>query len=168
MSWGVKITSWWAALSERERVIVSCGSVIAIFLFFYFMLWSPLSAAVDAAKAELAENSQELTVVNAIASRILAFRQAGVVPHVDRSVSVMALLERALAEDQLAKYIRQVQQPQKGQVQVMLQSVPFDHFISCLQRLERRAGVSVKKLTAKKTSRLGVVDVQFTLMRSEV
>ncbi len=161
----MKLQSWWETLANREKLIVAIGGVLGIFLILYFLIWSPLSEAVTNNQEQIAENTQTLAWLQHATSRIQSLRRAGVVPHTPAHTSVMALVERALASNQLAKYIRQVQQPEQTQVKISLKAVPFDQFINCLQRLENQSDVVVQQFQASKAKKPGLVDLQVTLKK---
>lgn len=158
------IKNWFLQLQKREQYSVGAGAVVAIILLLYGLIWSPLSAMVERSKLAIQTNQQLLQFMQHVQPKILALRSQQ--PKKITTINdIMLEVEHALAMADLAKYLKNVQQPTTDSVTIQLQAVPFDAIISWLQQFVSSYSVKVIEFQAKSNGIFGTVDVQFTLQK---
>lgn len=59
------LVSKFKALTEREQILVMISAVVVVIGLFYFLIWSPLNAALHQQK-QLLDNQQSLLVLSLI------------------------------------------------------------------------------------------------------
>ncbi len=159
------LKDWWHQREQREQIILGIGAFIVLFLIVYFAIWSPLETAATNAQQEAQQHVTLLSFIKHAKNEISALQAAGFVSDEERGAPVLVVVEQGLGNAKLSKYIKQVQQPQKGQVKLMLQNVPFDHFMDWLQTAWLQHAISVSAMAVIQTSTPGVVNLTVTLSR---
>ena len=151
-------------LSLREKIVLTFGSCLVLVAAVYFWVWSPLSSSVEEIKSQIA-SQQELYVWLSRAKQRLQ-QYSDVRPAAAQAVgNIMVATERSLAEVDLAKFLKQVWQPEENQVTIVLQNVAFDKLVTWLQQLTQQYQINIMQLQVKRTSDLGIVNAQVTLVK---
>ncbi len=151
-------------LSKREKIVVGCGSILLLCITAYAWIWSPLASRVEVYKNEIAHDQALLTWLMKANRQVKAYNAQNI--QQPQTVSnIMTVVERSLATAELAKYLKQVSEPEQNQVSIELQNVPFDQFIGWLQQFTRHYQVKIIQCEAKQSDDSGLVQVQFTLAK---
>lgn len=160
----MNMREWWDGLLERERRIVSVGSVIVAVLLVYALIWSPLSDSVLDRKTQIVSQKQLLVFLRHASEKIVSLRASGVVISADgANNNLLGVVEQTLASQQLSSYLKQIQQADQNQIELMFKGVPFDKFMQWLQVLIVKHDLHVARLTATRLGTIGTVDVQLSL-----
>lgn len=157
-----KIVANFFRLSQRERYIVIIGGVLALFLLFYTLVWSPLNHHLAFQREQVFQQRALLAWVNRMEGGLLNSRLENQIVR-QQVNNVMVAVEHALAKQHLAIYLRSVKEPEAHQVELKLQEIPFDKFITWLQTLLRTYHLQVLHLQVSKTRQLGLVNVRLVL-----
>lgn len=155
------IKSWWEQLSERDQRILKIGAPIVIVLLFYVLVWSPLSTAIEDRKQTIASTQSLLLFMQR--SWLSISRYATVPKSVQATGDILSVVEAALSQQNMTRYLKSVNEPSPGELLLSFKSVPFDQLIKQLQQLLENDGIHVKKLNASKQSKSGIVDARVLL-----
>lgn len=152
----------WQQRSPRERRLISLGGLVVGILIFYLLIWSPLESAVTQ-QHQLQQTTQQLYAWMQEKSVLIARLKQATGGVRGRPTSLLLVTERSLAQAKLASYIKKVEQPDQTSLALQLDAIPFDGFISWLQRLDSQYAISIKSVKVKRTAVTGVVDIELTL-----
>jgi general secretion pathway protein M len=159
------IRAWWESLQDRERQMVAIASAVVGVLLIYALIWSPLSDAVADRKTQVDSQHQLLIYLQHASAKIARLKASGI--SVDATVDntgLLALVEQTLGSQQLNSYLKQVQQPQKNQIALTFEKVPFDKLMQWLQTLSTTHGIRVQNLSANRLAVVGTADVKMVLV----
>lgn len=151
-------------LSERDRLIVLYGGIVAALLLFYFIIWSPLNAKND-----------ELVDSNAQTRDLIDWMQKAKVQLVHlheqsknksaTNTSLLSAIEQSVKRNRLDAAAGDIKQLEKNRVQVSFAEVDY---LAVMRWIEDVQGVSLSKIdkvTIQKTGKPGMVHVEITLER---
>ena len=151
-------------LSERDRLIILYGGIIAALLLFYFIIWSPLNAKND-----------ELVDSNAQTRDLIDWMQKAKVQLVHlheqsknktaTNTSLLSAIEQSVKRNRLDAAAGDIKQLEKNRVQVSFAEVDY---LAVMRWIEDVQGVSLSKIdkvTIQKTGKPGMVHVEITLER---
>jgi len=159
------MSKWWQSLSDRERVILGIGGILAILLLSYTFLWSPLSTRVSALQSYTHSQQQALQWMRVAERRIEQLKSEGFSAIRTNDRSILVRTEKTLTQHKLSRYLQKVQQPKSNQLVLQLDKAPFDDLIQWLQLMTRQGGVVIQKFTADKTKPLGTVNAVIMLQQ---
>lgn len=155
-----QLRNYLSSLSMRERWVLFSGGAIAIILLFYALCWHPLTIRIEDLQQRLQEKGSRLNWLTGVRDHL---------NHLPKSTTkelvsdVMAVTERSLSEAGLAGYLREVSQPESGQLQVVFADIPFDTFIDWLQDFDQQYAVKFLKFKIKSGADSGMVSARMTL-----
>ena len=153
-------------LQDRERRLLSIGSVILALLFIYGFIWSPLSTSVSNYKITLQSQRQLLQYLQRASTKIQQLNASGIHIASTHSADLLMLAEETLSQQTLSPFLKQVAQPQPNQITLTFENVPFDKLMQWLQTLAMKQGVQVSQLSATKSSVVGAANVTMVLSLS--
>jgi general secretion pathway protein M len=162
----VNFKSWWENLADRERQIASVGAMFVGILVMYALIWSPLSDVVADRKMQVTTHRQVLQYLQHASQTIAQLKAQGVVVDAQGNIDLLSLVEQTLSQQGLSTYLKQVQQPQQKQVNLIFENVPFDKLMQWLQMMMQH-GVDVQHFSATKLPAAGTAAVNMTLVSTE-
>ncbi len=149
------IASWWATISTREQRLLIGGTLLIIVAGVYWGLFQPLSDRADKAQVKIDTEKQLLNWVMDKADEIVSLRgNSGVVV----SSQPMNQLVSTSAKRYKIELIRM--QPRDDMLQVWIKPVTFNQFISWLDFLKTKQGISVEFMDISKAETKGMVDIK--------
>lgn len=157
------IKNWWENLLDRERQVLVVGGILCGVLVVYAALWSPLSSAVQDRKMEVIAQRQLLHYLQKTSATIRQLKAEGIHVNASDTVNLLSLTEQSLSQQALSVYLKQVQQPEKNQVALTFEKIPFDKLMQWLQVLETSQGIRVSQMTATRLSIIGTANVTLVL-----
>lgn len=153
-------------LSERDRLIILYGGVIAALLLFYFIIWTPLNVK----NAELADN-------NAQTRELIDWMQKAKVQLVhlheqsknkaSANVSLLSAIEQSVKRNRLDAAAGDIKQLEKNRVQVSFAEVDYRAVMRWIEDVQGASQSKIDKVSIQKTAKPGMVHVEITLERSE-
>lgn len=160
------IKSWWENLAEREKkMVLVAGIFLAIFIFYTF-LWSPLSSSVSQLKFHVNENRALLRYLEKASVKIDRYQSEGVTATVNPSTqNILLAVEETLSRHQLSSYLKQVQQPQKNQIQLVFNNVPLDQWMGWLQECLSTQEMVIVSMQVTRSATPGGAVISLVLMR---
>lgn len=149
------IASWWSTISTREQRLLIGGTLLIIVAGVYWGLVQPLSDRADKAQVKINTEKQLLNWVMDKADEIVSLRgNSGVVV----SSQPMNQLVSTSAKRYKIELIRM--QPRDDMLQVWIKPVTFNQFISWLDFLKTKQGISVEFMDISKAETKGMVDIK--------
>nr|WP_136251167.1 type II secretion system protein M [Ningiella ruwaisensis] len=142
------------ALSERERILSIIAGVVSIIVLFYFLLWSPLNQAIETQSQSLKADKQLMAWVQEQASRAQLLRRSGQVNQFNGSLTQLVNQTTRAANISVSRL-----QPQDDELQVWIDSVPFNTLMQWLDTLEKQ-GVIIIQSDFSETNEDGFVQVR--------
>lgn len=149
-----ELKKWFSSISEREQKLVIAASIIAVIGLFYFLVWSPLHNAVDSQRAALISEKQTLVWAKEQASRAQVLRQSS-----SRAAFSGSLTQLINQTTRSANIPVSRMQPQGEELQVWIDSVPFNNLVAWLETLEKR-GVKIIQSDLSEVDQQGFVQVR--------
>jgi general secretion pathway protein M len=147
-----------AALSARERRLVTAGGVLAVILFVVGIL-IPLDRSVAHAQQRLAKKHADLAWMQSVAPELAAAAP----PPAATGESLLVIIDRSARESGLAGALSGSEPGGPGSLSVRLEKAPFDTLIAWLARLALQNGVSVDSATIEKAGAPGTVNAAIVL-----
>ena len=162
-----KVKDWFAGLNERERIIVSAGSVLVLLTAIYMLALGPFYSAV-AERAERVERKEaDLAWMRSVASEVQvlgAGRPVGVAGPSDESLVV--LVDRTAREAGLGTALTgQTPNGQTG-IRVRMEGAAFDIVMTWLGNLQLNQAISVESAQFDRTATPGQVNASIVLNRA--
>ena len=146
------------ALTERERkMLLGAGIVIVIYVYVAWMLW-PLQTWVQ----NLQHSLQDKQTVLQLMHRAQSLLHKKSVERLSAD-TVLSVFSTALAEAYYPPSSYQLQQTQRGDVQLTFVSTSYEGFIKWLWGLNQRYAFSIMQCTIKQTPKPGMVEVTVVL-----
>lgn len=158
-----QLKSWLFTLSDRERYFLMAGSVVVSILFFYVVLWCPLSNSVADNKKQFRLQKQRLIYLQTALQNIQMRKAAGIQITDTSSFDLLALVEQTITQEQLSAFVKQVQQPQPKEMLVTFEQVSFQRLMRWLQVLATTYGVCIKRFSAERLPISGTVNATVVL-----
>lgn len=155
----------WQSMSEREKNMVSIGSIAIILGILYFFIWSPVSDKISQTKQVVSYQQETLQWMQTANQAIQQLRQSSTRPQQVSDESFLSVTAQTLANTQLSEFTSQVRETQNNKVRVSFANVPFDKLMDWLKLIWNRYNISVNQiaLTPKNT---GFVEVNLVLQKS--
>ena len=148
------LKQWFYTLQTRERVLVVTAAVITAILIFYMLIWSPLNNAVQENQKALNNEQELVTWLQEQSVRARLLNDSGNVQRFNGSLT--QLVNQTTRGTNIA--ISRLQ-PIGENLQVTIDSVPFNDLLAWLDTLENR-GVTILQSDIVDTDESGVVQVR--------
>lgn len=157
-----ELKAWYTSLQQRERVaLVVCATFVALTLVYTAVL-HPFLSSKHALQADVERQQALLTWMRPAAAQIQSLRgqQPSTLP---ANQSLLAVVDKSASDAGFGSALKQVQTNSDGSVQVQMQAAGFDDLMRWLGTLNRQYGISVKELTAQRSTGPGDVDASLSL-----
>ena len=154
----------WENLQERERRAVIWGGMLVGIVFFYGVLWSPLSDAVFDRKEQLQSQINLLHFLRQASKRVDELKSSGIQINAVSQENVLSVVEQTVSQQKLSVFLKQVSQPQDNQVMLTFEKVPLDKLMGWVQLVSLTQGIRVLSLSALRTPEAGTADVKMVLL----
>lgn len=154
MSVGASLSMRWAALSQRERVLLALGTVVLGMALLFLGVWKPLATL----------KADDLARIARTEKMLLAFSQMpdGAVPSGDAR-PIAAIIAQTAAAQGLT--ILRLETPRPDAATVSLQDVPFKTLILWIDGLGRDSGLTVASALIRQADNPGLVTADLSLQR---
>lgn len=155
---------WFLALSARERIIVGAGSIVGLTILLYLLLWKPLVNAHHGREQQLLDARALAQRLENVGADLQRARASGT-GQVDRSGSLIAVVDQASKSGTLGKAPTRLQPEGDTEVRIWLDAVSFDALIRWTAELETRYGIQVQTADIEKQGAPGSVNARLSLVR---
>ncbi|MGY4106563.1 GspM family type II secretion system protein ExeM [Aeromonas encheleia] len=152
-----KLQGWWRGISTREQRLVAVGGGIFLIGLCYWLIWQPVANRIAERERQVINQQQTLAWLKEKGQEVLAM-QAGSGRQIDTSGTLDGVVNRT-AFNQKIKIARL--QPQGQELQVWIDTVPFDDLLLWLATLSDQHGVQVQVIeVARENLAPGLVKVR--------
>lgn len=158
----LKIKERWMSLSLREKRTVAAGIAAAIIFLCYLLIWSPVANKVEALRTQIQQDGKLLSWMQSANNRIKSLQQS-MQPSTTSAKSILSIIQNEIKSSDFAKNLTTLRQVDAHSVQLNLQNVPFDNFITWLMQLSKNRGLQVTQMAVTPTSTQGIVVVEVIL-----
>lgn len=158
----LKWKEWWATLAERERRILTAGSVIVVLALFYVVIWAPYLNRVEDLRQAVQKEQKTLRWMEA-ADKEIKKLQRDMTPRAEvlSPVELLSYLQKQLGESGLD--VSQLKQASNDSVQMQFQKVDFDLLIGFLVKVAKEQSVTITQMSAIADASPGVVNADIVL-----
>lgn len=151
--------SYWAGLSERDRLVLSVGIVVVALYLLYMLIYAPLTNAVETRRKIWLEKQETLAWMK---------RQQGSKPSTKQANGpLLSLFSSALKRASFAQFPYQLQQRGAEGIELSFDNVPYVDFLTWLRKLNRDNQMNIRDLSVIHTSVAGVVKVNLVVDKQE-
>jgi type II secretory pathway component PulM len=151
------VRRWFAALSERERLIVTVGAAVVPVLLVVGALM--LDRSVSQAHERLVKKRTDLAWSQSVASELATSPQ----PPSAAGESLLVIVDRSARESGLAGALAGSEPAGPGRLSLRLQKAPFDALIGWLARLAQQNGIRVDSANIDSAGAPGLVNAAIVL-----
>lgn len=152
-----KLQGWWRGISAREQRLVAVGGSCLLIGLFYWVVWQPIANRIAERERQVLSQQQTLAWLKEKGEEVLAM-QGGQGRQLDTSGTLEGVVNRT-AFNQKIKIARL--QPQGQELQVWIDTVPFDDLLIWLASLADQHGVQVQVIeVARENLAPGLVKVR--------
>ena len=149
------LTTRWAALTDRERMLLSIGTVVLLAAALFWGVYQPLQASRAADIARLARLDRTLAA--------LATMPVTAGPVSDSRPIANIVTETAATQ---GLTILRLDTPKPDLATVTLQDAPFETVLLWIDALNRDAGVSIASATLRRVDDVGTVSADMVLAKA--
>ena len=157
-----QLYSRWRALQPRERVALASGSLLALLMLGYALLWVPMQRDVARLSVLVPKEHVQLLTMRAQAQEIARLR--ALAPASTNAGNLLTTLERSALEHQLRQYITRMEPDPSNGVRVSLDAVAFDALLRWLADLQRDASVQAHNVSITAQAQPGMVNARLLLL----
>lgn len=152
-----KLQGWWHSISTREQRLVAVGGSILLIGLCYWLIWQPMANRIAERERQVQNQQQTLAWLKEKGQEVLAL-QASSGRQIDTSGTLDGVVNRT-AFNQKIKIARL--QPQGQELQVWIDTVPFDDLLLWLATLSDQYGVQIQIIeVARENLAPGLVKVR--------
>ncbi len=158
-----RMFSLWRTLEPRERLVITAGSIIAVAMLVYTLLWMPLQRDLTRLRVSVPKERSQLAQMQVQARQVARLRTG--VGATAPSDNLLTTLERSAVERGLRRNITRMEPDGSAAVRLALDDVSFNTLLQWLADLQRQAGVRTENATITAQSAPGIVDARLLLRR---
>lgn len=151
--------AWWNSLNDRERRVLLAGGVCGVFIFYYVVLYAPLSSAVQNKAKQLTDRQRTLAWMQ---QARLKYKKTGTPQSMDSS-KLLSVLSGQLKHASFHSFPYQLQQTGSGDIQLSFDQVPYNAFVSWLWKMGKHYAFTIKLLSSERINTPGMAKVMVTL-----
>ncbi|WP_310596939.1 GspM family type II secretion system protein ExeM [Aeromonas aquatica] len=152
-----KLQGWWRGISTREQRLVAVGGSCLLIGLCYWAIWQPVANRIAERERQVVNQQQTLAWLKEKGQEVLAM-QGSSGRQIDTSGTLDGVVNRT-AFNQKIKIARL--QPQGQELQVWIDTVPFDALLLWLATLSDQHGVQVQVIeVARENLAPGLVKVR--------
>ena len=135
-----KLQSWWRGISDSEQRLVAVGGSVLVIGLFYWAIWQPVANRIAERERQVVNQQQTLAWLKEKGQEVLAM-QGGHGRQIDNGGTLEGVVNPT-AFNQKIKIARL--QPQGQELQVWIDTVPFDDLLIWLATRSEQYGVQVQ------------------------
>ena len=144
--------SYWLNLSDRDRFVLSVGSVIVFVYLFYLLIYAPLMNAVDSKSKEWVEKKETLIWMKS--------QEKIKIPILKHDSNLLSVFSNQLKHTTFSQFTYQLQQAGIDHIQLSFEAVPYVDFMTWLRQLSQHYTMTITELTAAHSKTPGVVKLK--------
>ncbi len=158
-----ELRTWYQALQQRERRVLLAGAVALAVMLLYAAILHPYFSGKQQLQQHIGAQHDLITWMRPAATQIQALRgqQPSGMP---AGQSLLAVVDKSAADTGFGTALKQAQTDNDGSVRVQMQAVGFDNLVRWMGSLQQRYGITVREMTAQRSTSPGNVDASLTLV----
>lgn len=158
-----ELRTWYQSLHERERRILLAGAAALSVMLLYAAVLHPYFSGWQRLQQHISDQRELIAWMRPAAAQIQGLRgqQPTAMP---AGQSLLAVVDKSAADAGFGAALKQIQTGNDGSVRVQMQGAGFDSLVRWLGNLQQRYGISVRELTAQRSTSPGTVDAGLTLV----
>jgi general secretion pathway protein M len=146
---------WWQDLNQREQRLVAAMSLVVGIFLFISLVWQPLNENLAKAQIKVQKQQQLEQWVNENLAYYKNLQRTG---NSNKSNESLSSLVNRTAKSLSITIARM--QPQGDNLQVWIDEVPFDHFVTWIDQLNRQEATRVLAVDLSVGNAPGTVKVR--------
>lgn len=152
---------YWRGLSARERTILAGGSLAAVLLLAYALVWAPLQRELGRLRVEVPKEYQQLRWMQAQTSRLKILREAA--PAALQKNGILSFVEQSAQAYNIRQFIKRVDPDSANSVRLAVDGVPFNSLVDWLANLQKQGGVRIENASLEPEPTAGIVNARLLL-----
>jgi len=158
-----ELRAWYQSLQQREQRVLMAGAVALAVMLLYAAVLHPYFSGKQRLQQHISDQQDLITWMKPAAAQIQSLRgqQPSAMP---AGQSLLAVVDKSAADAGFGTALKQVQTGNDGSVRVQMQGAGFDSLVRWLGSLQQRYGITVRELTAQRSTTPGDVDAGITLV----
>jgi general secretion pathway protein M len=155
------MSSWWAGLAPRERIILMAGTLVLAVLLIWLAIVEPLAAKRANLQAEVAALGADHDWMQQVATEVRrrAASQSSSRAGPTGNGSVLTLVEVSANASGMRASMERIQPEGQG-ARLWFDAVSFDALMAWLGELEKRQGLQISQLAVDAGTEPGVVSAR--------
>ena len=159
---------WFFGLETRERLLVSAGGVLLLWLLLYLMVWEPVADEYYGLKESVETQQQTLAWMQQAAAQIKALQRSGAGAAKGLGGrSLLAVVDQSARSGGLGAAIKRIEPDGSKGAKVWLEGVAFDPMILWLGQLSKSYRIEPSIITLEPVGN-GRVNARLTLLAPSV
>ncbi len=151
--------AYFNSLNERERSTVIIGGVFVVFFLVYWLLFAPLTGAVEEKNLQLLDKAETLAWMNQVRQQNTSAKK----PVTVSNGQLLSLLANQLHATSFQQYQYKLEQTGTGDIQLTYDKVPYNAFVLWLWELSEKYAIELKQFNVDHTDVAGIVKVMLLL-----
>ncbi|HEV2110405.1 MAG TPA: type II secretion system protein M [Gammaproteobacteria bacterium] len=158
-----ELRTWYLSLQERERRVLMVGAAALVAMLLYTAVLHPYFSSRRRLEQDIVDQRDLIAWMRPAAAQIQSLRgqQPSGMP---AGQSLLAVVDKSASDAGFGATVKQIQTGNDGSVRVQMQGVAFDGLVRWLGSLQQRYGITVREMTAQRSTSPGNVDAGLTLV----
>lgn len=159
------VRTWYQSLQQREQRVLQAGGAALALILLYAVVLHPYLSGKQRLQQHISDQQDLIAWMRPAAAQIQGLRgqQPAGMP---AGQSLLAVVDKSAADAGFGTSLKQVQTDNDGSIRLQLQGVGFDSLVRWLGSLQQRYGISVREMSAQRSTAPGNVDAGLTLVAS--
>lgn len=153
--------AWWNSLGDRERVLISGGTVLILAVLGYLLVWEPFQSSHRRLQQSVAEQRADLAWMRQAAREIQRLSDASRPKSDGRSL--LTLVDQTARAAGLGAALKQMTPQGDDKLSARLDAVEFDRLLPWLGALEFEYPITLLNLSVDRTETAGLVNARVIL-----
>ena len=151
-------------LSERERLIIFYGGIVAAIVLFYFLIWTPLSTKNEQLIDSNTQTRELIDWMQNAKVQLIQLHQKSKTKS-STNVSLLSAIEQSIKRDRLETTSPDIKQLDNNRVSVSFAEVDYPMVMRWIEDVQSTSLSKIEKVSIQKTTKPGVVHLDITLAR---
>ena len=159
-----KLKQKWRSLQQREKtLLILCAIFISVLLLFY-TLFNPLNQAASNAQSDYTYQQNLMTWMQPRVRALQGIKTPQSTVQVLSQAELLPTIDSRLKTTTFASTVQQVTQANSNGVRITFKNVPFDDLLTWLISQWQTSRITVSDIDVQKGNKVGLTDVNLTLM----
>ncbi len=162
------MNSWYNSLSQRERLLVTYGSIAVALILLWLLAVKPMYAKHMRLNALIEQQETKLAVMQKQSIEIKQLQQQNIkAPTSNNSQNPQQLIERSLQTWRLKKSLERMQSQGSNGVRLILKDANADRVMRFLHEVENKHTLVIDNMAIDKSKKeAGLADFRLTIKRT--